>query len=160
MTVPPGPSRDSARGRIRLGAYALCRRDDAILLCRAAATEQAAGRWALPGGGLDFGEAPESGVLRELEEETGLRGDVGAVLAVASHLWPQGFRGDGSPVQTVGILYAVTITGGELRNEVDESTDLAAWVAVEDLRAWPLIQMTAALLGRVGLLALGADIKT
>ncbi len=29
--------------------------------------------WVLPGGGLDAGETPEQGVVREVEEETGLR---------------------------------------------------------------------------------------
>ena len=32
------------------------------------------GRWAFPGGFLEMGESAEEGVLRELEEETGLRG--------------------------------------------------------------------------------------
>ena len=29
--------------------------------------------WVLPGGGLDPGETPEEGVIREVEEETGLQ---------------------------------------------------------------------------------------
>ncbi|MBR5655993.1 MAG: NUDIX hydrolase [Prevotella sp.] len=32
------------------------------------------GRWAFPGGFLEMGESAEEGVLRELEEETGLSG--------------------------------------------------------------------------------------
>lgn len=60
------------RGRTRLGGYALCRDDaDRILLARLSAIEVDVGAWTLPGGGLDFGEDPADGVLRELEEETG-----------------------------------------------------------------------------------------
>jgi ADP-ribose pyrophosphatase YjhB (NUDIX family) len=38
--------------------------------------------WALPGGYLKRGEAPEAGVLRELREETGLIAEVEATLCV------------------------------------------------------------------------------
>jgi 8-oxo-dGTP diphosphatase len=40
-------------------------------------SENLSGKWALPGGGLDFGEDPRTGLEREVEEEMGL--DVGSV---------------------------------------------------------------------------------
>ena len=43
------------------------------------------GSWTLPGGGLDFGEDPEAGALRELGEETGLEGEVRGLLGVHSN---------------------------------------------------------------------------
>jgi 8-oxo-dGTP diphosphatase len=33
----------------------------------------------------------------------------------------------------VGVYYLVRIVGGELRHEVDGTTDLAAWIAVTDV---------------------------
>jgi putative (di)nucleoside polyphosphate hydrolase len=39
--------------------------------------------WQMPQGGLDPGEAPLEGALRELEEETGIRRDLVEVLAQA-----------------------------------------------------------------------------
>ena len=39
--------------------------------------------WQMPQGGLDEGEAPEAGALRELEEETGIR--AGLVEIIARH---------------------------------------------------------------------------
>lgn len=40
--------------------------------------------WVLPGGGLDAGESPEAGAVRELKEETGL--DTAIVRKVAEYL--------------------------------------------------------------------------
>jgi putative (di)nucleoside polyphosphate hydrolase len=39
--------------------------------------------WQMPQGGLDEGEDPEAGALRELEEETGIRADQVEILARA-----------------------------------------------------------------------------
>ena len=66
----------------RLGAYALVRRDDAVLLTRISARGFHTGSWTLPGGGVDHGEPPRSAVLRELREECGVDGTVGELVAV------------------------------------------------------------------------------
>jgi mutator protein MutT len=44
--------------------------------------EPLAGHWSLPGGMLEVGETLESGVAREVEEETGLQVAVGPVIEV------------------------------------------------------------------------------
>jgi 8-oxo-dGTP diphosphatase len=42
------------------------------------------GRWALPSGFIEIEETPEMGCLRELEEETGLKGEIVQLVGVYS----------------------------------------------------------------------------
>ena len=60
--------------RRRIAAYGLCRDDEGrVLLVRASERSANAGRWFLPGGGVEHGEHPADAVVREFAEETGLR---------------------------------------------------------------------------------------
>ncbi len=113
--------------RVRVAAYALIL-DDAgrILLCRVSPTIVAGGVWTLPGGGLEFGERPEVGVLRELAEELGYEGEILALADASSRVFPDTEAGGGR-LHAVRIVYRVRITGGELRDEVNGSTDTCGW---------------------------------
>ena len=44
--------------------------------------EPLAGRWSIPGGTLELGETLETGIAREMREETGLEIEVGPVIDV------------------------------------------------------------------------------
>ena len=116
---------------LRVGAYAVIERDGAVLLARWVGSDPP--RWTLPGGGLDHGEDPRDAAVREVEEETGYHVALRQLLSVES------FRGlverpDG-PVdhQAICILYTAEVVGGALRDEVDGSTDTAAWVPLADV---------------------------
>ena len=111
--------------RVRVGAYALAVDDSGrVLLCRVAPSINPGEVWTLPGGGLDFGESPEVGVLRELAEESGYEGEINALLDASSHIFTDSH---GAKVHAVRIVYRVRVTGGELRYEVDGSTDTCGW---------------------------------
>ena len=142
--------RDGAVERVRIAGYAWAERDDSVLLVRIAPNEMGAGRWTLPGGGLAFGEDPVLGVLRELREETGLDGTVEALLGVRSAMLEPDQTKSGHRIQNLGILYRVRVTGGTLRNEVDESTDLAAWIPFDDLDDLPAVPLVAWARAQVG----------
>ncbi len=131
----------------RVAAYNVCV-DDAsrLLMCRLSNITERPGSWTLPGGGIDFGEHPEAGALRELAEETGLVGRIIELLAVDSlqravHI-EAGVEQD---YHSVRIIYRTEIVGGDLRHETEESTDRAAWCTREELGTLPLVE-----LGRIG----------
>ena len=151
----------------RVAAYNVCIDADArLLMCRLSDITERPGSWTLPGGGIDFGEHPEAGALRELTEETGLLGRIVELLAVDSiqrtlrgvergrpaledHGLDEAGRGE---YHAIRIVYRTEIIGGELRHETDESTDQAAWCTREDVATMPLVE-----LGRLGTeLAFGA----
>jgi len=130
----------------RVAAYNVCV-DDAsrLLMCRLSNITERPGAWTLPGGGINFGEHPEVGALRELLEETGYVGQIIELLAVDS-IRREVRAADGldADYHSVRIVYRTELTGGALRHETDESTDRAAWCTREEL-------------GRVGVkLAFGA----
>jgi 8-oxo-dGTP diphosphatase len=127
------------RGRIRVAAYALCvDEEERVLLCRIAAGQTASGRWTLPGGGVEFGEDPADAVLRELGEETGLAGQVGPVVTVASSVLPRRRWAGGEDVHNLALVYRVTIVGGRLRDKVGGSSDQCAWLSTAEAQGLPL----------------------
>jgi 8-oxo-dGTP pyrophosphatase MutT (NUDIX family) len=86
---------------------------------------------------MEHGEDPYGTVVREVEEETGYRVEPVALLGVESARRVIPRRGWRAAVdrQAVRVMYDVRITGGELRSEVDGSTDLAAWHDLSEVEA-------------------------
>ncbi|MFI8187468.1 NUDIX hydrolase [Streptomyces sp. NPDC085946] len=118
-----------------MAAYAVCVRDDQVLLARSPAPGGTR-EWVLPGGGMEHGEDPYDTVRREVEEETGYRITVTGLLGVDSRRHTFRGRFGRRPVDhhAVRLVYEGRVTGGELRHEVGGSTDFAAW---QDLAAVP-----------------------
>jgi len=115
-----------------------------ILLCRIAPGHwSGVGEWTLPGGGLDFGERPRDGALRELTEETGLVGQIAELVEVLS--WTGRWRHPEDDVDEayhgIQIVYRTRIVGGSLRHEVAGSTDTAGWFTRQEATALPLVEL-------------------
>lgn len=78
-----------------------------ILLVKRGAEPQK-GCWALPGGFMDNNESAVEAALREMCEETGLKGKVEGFVNIYNHnSWMYG--------EVIIITYKVSIIGGELR---------------------------------------------
>ncbi|KAB8188446.1 NUDIX domain-containing protein [Nonomuraea phyllanthi] len=58
-----------------LAASAIARRDGEVLLVRQRNAGDLGSEWDLPGGMVEDGELADEAVLREIQEETGLRAD-------------------------------------------------------------------------------------
>ena len=70
--------------------------------------------WGIPVGGLEFGEQPEAGVIREVYEESGLTIQVERLLSAESSRM----------FKHVTLVYLCRIVAGEFR-ESDEVSDMA-----------------------------------
>jgi 8-oxo-dGTP diphosphatase len=121
------------REQLRVAAYAVCVRDGRMLLARGVSPDGVK-EWALPGGGMDHGEDPYDTVVREAAEETGYDVEPTALLGVDSvrRVHPRRLGAD-VDFQALRIVYEVRVTGGELRHELNGSTDMAAWHPLEEV---------------------------
>ena len=121
--------------------------DDAgrLLLVRGSAESNFPGRWNLPGGGIEHAESPTDALIREFGEETGLSIRVGALADVRSDLVRNEARD--RLIHFDRIVYDVEVTGGQLRNEVDGSTDGVRWFAPEEVSGAPPMPWLARFLG-------------
>jgi len=127
--------------RQRVAAYAVILRGAGpgkeILLSRLAPYLSVEERWTLPGGGVDFGEHPRDGVVREVYEETGLHATVSEFAWVDS---AQRLTSDPTVAQTYMHSLRIVFEGWVPNDspdpaviEVDGSTVDARWHRVVDV---------------------------
>ena len=83
--------------------------------------------WSLPKGHLEDGESPEAAAVREVAEETGIRGEVVAPLG-SIDFW---FVADGQRVHKTVHHYLLVKVEGELSDEDIEVAEVA-WVPLSE----------------------------
>lgn len=84
------------------------------------------GMWNIPGGFVTYAETPEEGMVREMEEETGLKIRLEKLLGVFTQKF-------GSPYYMRGHMYVAHATNTDLRLQMDEIAD-AQWFPLDDAR--------------------------
>lgn len=98
-----------------------------------------------------FGESPEAGAVREVEEETGLVAEITGVPVIVSDTgtWPLGEPP--IPYHQVRFVYPMCVVGGSERVEVGGSTDAFEWFLPTELSGVPIGGLVAVSLGLPGL---------
>jgi len=91
------------------------------------------GRWVVPGGTVELGETLEEALVREMEEETGLRVEPVEVLTVFDRIDRDGGR---VSYHYVIVDYLCRWRSGEARAASDALE--VAWVSAEDLPRYDL----------------------
>ena len=88
-------------------------------------------RWCIPGGRVDPGESVAEACIREIEEETGLKGEVTKLIGVYSNPHQILAYPDGNRWQVIAFTFEVKVVGGTLGLS-DETTEVA-YFSPEDI---------------------------
>lgn len=132
-----------AERRQRISAYGLIVVDGSILLARIAAGYPGAGSWTLPGGGLDWGEAPQEAMHRELFEETGLQGEIRTLLGIDSLRLERNRNGKRIGFHGLRIIYEVVTSGEPRVTEVDGSVAESRWFPLSEIPQLTTVDLVA-----------------
>ena len=138
----------------RLAAYAVIVDDQGQVLL-ALWNEATEPLWTMPGGGVELEETFEQGAVREVLEETGYDVELVRLLGVESHVVGVGDRPHVTdrPLKGVRVVFEARVVGGELRNELDGTTDEARWIPLEEVASLarvPLVDIALGMYGQVG----------
>ena len=125
---------------IKQVAAALILRGEEILCCQRTEYQALPLKWEFPGGKIEAGEEPRAALERELEEELGVRAEIGAKVAQLQHQYQ-----NGNAVELH--FFAVERYEGELQNRIFREV---RWVNRRELPALdfldadrPLVQQIA-----------------
>jgi len=121
-----------------VGVGAVVVQEGRVLLVRRG-REPLKGYWSLPGGMLELGEALTTGVLREVEEETGLVVEVLELIELLDRVHREGDR---VRYHYVIADYLCRVVGGELKAASDADAvrwaERAEWINPSDLELDPV----------------------
>jgi 8-oxo-dGTP diphosphatase len=155
---PEGPGLTHAeRRRIvphqRVAAYAVVVAEERLLLTQLAPRTGAPGRWNLPGGGVDPGEAPVDAVVREVAEETGQVVDTVRLVDVMTQHWVGRSARGLEDYHAVRLLHTARCPRPTrpVVHDVGGSTSDARWVPLDDLGSVEVVESVKVALVSVGL---------
>lgn len=120
---------EAGKKLVLVAACALVDSDNRILLAQRPEGKSLAGLWEFPGGKLEAGETPEETLVRELEEELGIRTKVAclAPLTFASHTY-----------ETFHLLMPLFVCRRYEGIPYGREGQVVKWVKVSALRDYPM----------------------
>jgi 8-oxo-dGTP diphosphatase len=121
---------------VRLVSAAFILRGDTILICQRRRGQPMELKWEFPGGKIEPGETPEQALARELEEELGIRAEIGAHVVGIRHTYRHGGAVD---LQ----FFVVHTFQGELENRVFNDF---RWVPLKSLPDYDFLAADRALI--------------
>jgi 8-oxo-dGTP diphosphatase len=119
---PAGPA-------LRFVVAGLLVRDGLVLICQRRADQPMALQWEFPGGKIESGESPEQALVRELQEELGIRATIGSRVTHIRHNYRHGGAVD---LQ----FFAIPSFEGELENKIFHQFK---WVKLEELQEYEFL---------------------
>jgi 8-oxo-dGTP pyrophosphatase MutT (NUDIX family) len=151
VAVPTDPGLVRAEGEVvhpyqRAAAYGLVTSSRGVLLTQLSESTNAAGRWTLPGGGIDPGESPLEALHREVWEESGQLVEGPRVLDIHTQHWigraPGGRLEDFHAVRIIFTAHCPRPTDPVV-HDVGGSTAAVQWVEPQDVGRFRLTRSFA-----------------
>jgi 8-oxo-dGTP pyrophosphatase MutT (NUDIX family) len=93
--------------------------------------------WSIPGGGMEVGESIAETIVREVEEETGLKVEPERVVGIYTNPRHVVAYPDGEVRQQFSICFACRIVGGQLLDHADESLEVGFY-RPDEIEAMPM----------------------
>jgi 8-oxo-dGTP diphosphatase len=85
-----GSAAESKSPSVRYVVAGLILRGDEVLICQRRPDQAMALKWEFPGGKMEPGESPEEALIRELNEELGIKATIGTLVAHVRHAYRNG----------------------------------------------------------------------
>jgi 8-oxo-dGTP diphosphatase len=114
---------------LRFVAAALIVRHGEVLIGQRRVDQPMASLWEFPGGKIEPGESPQEALARELDEELGIRAEVGPAVTRIRHHYR---RGGAVDLQ----FFAVRVFKGEIDNQIYQQV---RWVKLVDLTSYEFL---------------------
>ncbi|MBI5073019.1 NUDIX hydrolase [Candidatus Woesearchaeota archaeon] len=117
----------------QIGVKAIIEKNGKVLLIRRSSKyEHLTDAWDIPGGRLEFGEEPEAGLQREIQEETGLELDEIKQILDATTVFKNEEK------QIVRITYLCTVKETNQTGKISDEHTSLEWIPKEKLKTLEL----------------------